>query len=235
MQYRDHDRRCNKEAKQILQNGGRFETLSDPLSATESRSKERFLISNPETSLVSGLPLICVNIRKGGELGEGSLIWTREKIISAAALCNSRTQFSERYSKAYQYALRDGILEEICAHMIPLYEQWDIERIKGFSCLCKTRKEFRNRFPKARAAARVRRCMEEVCAHMPPRGTRRWTLEAVTLCALQCTKRSEFKSRFSSAYNKAHKLGWLDDVCSHMPIRRVSAMIQKDLALAIAA
>jgi hypothetical protein len=167
-QYRDLDRRNNKQAVQILINGGRYELLTGLLSVEEARSKEIFLIAHPEVSVTSMIPLICVNISRGGQVGSGPRVWTKDIITEAASSCNSRTQFCDRHPGAYKAAARDGILEEVCAHMTPRYETWDIEKITTFASQCKTRQEFQKRFPKARDAAKKRKCLSEVCAHMKP-------------------------------------------------------------------
>jgi len=44
--------------------------------------------------------------------------WTKHRCANVAKKCNTRTEFSEKYSSAYTVAKRNGWLEEICGHML---------------------------------------------------------------------------------------------------------------------
>lgn len=44
--------------------------------------------------------------------------WTKEKCKEVAKLCNSRSEFSKKFSTAYKISTNNNWLDEICSHMI---------------------------------------------------------------------------------------------------------------------
>ena len=159
----------NEIASQILKNGGRFEIITGMLTADKAREKEIALISCPETSIISGVRLLCVNMVKGGSLGGTELIWNKEKVAERAMSYMHRVDFQKGHAVAYVTARRNGWLDEVCAHMKPLRHTWNLEEARDLAKKCSSRSEFQKRFPNAESSARKYGWLGTICSHMPVR------------------------------------------------------------------
>jgi hypothetical protein len=93
--------------------------------------------------------------------------WNLEGVMHCAMQCNSRGEFQDRFSGAYQWAAKQEKLDEVCSHMAPIYESWNMEKIRAVAVQCETRWEFSKRFPGAYDHARDYGCLDEACSHMP--------------------------------------------------------------------
>jgi hypothetical protein len=170
-QYRRSSRgnRNNREAQKILKNGGRFEVLTGILPTREAREKEKELIATPEESLILGRPLLCINIRKGGEAGGNAIKWAKEQVLAEAVLYKSRFAFQLGSSSAYQTAHNRGWLEEACSHMGRSRRPWTLEEARQCAQQCATRSEFQNRFKGAYMWALRQSKLDDVCSNMKKR------------------------------------------------------------------
>jgi hypothetical protein len=145
-----------------------------------------------------------------------------------AAKYNTRTAFHVGCCSAYDHALSNGWLDEICSHMPPrsgaTRNHWDASTIRAEAQRFTTRKEFEDNSPGAIQSARRLGLLDEVCQHMvskyrlPRYGSGRiyWTKEKCRIAALEFKTRTEFQDGSPSAYRRALKEGWLEDICGHM-------------------
>lgn len=162
--------------------------------------------------------MVCVNIRKGGELGGNSAIWTKEAVLGVAKLYKSRKDFQYGHNGACQVARKKGWMDEVSAHMDPPGSsrvKWTLQTVRNCASLCTGRNEFRKRFGNAYEAARRNGWLDEACSHMNQDWVK-WTIEKVRYYSEQCSSRGEFRGRFPNAYSAARRSMWLYDVCLHM-------------------
>lgn len=171
----------------------------------------------------------------------------RQEIEESARQCSQRREFETRFSGAYNNALKQGVIDEVCAHMESPKRQhgyWSsqdgMEELVESARRCSTYREFRERFPAAYYAALKTGAKDEICKHLeydkayPPNF---WNTEEgreeMERCVAQCETRDEFRKRFSRAYNTAKKMGVLDDVCQGLGrIRQVKGYWETDEGIA---
>lgn len=159
-QYRRAGHRCNPGAVAILKNGGSFDVITDLLPESDARHAERLLINSHKTS---GDTRVCVNISKGGQLGATYVKWTKENILKEASLYKHRIDFVKGSKGAYGTALKNGWIEEACAHMKLLrVNEWDLEKIIKAVNSCTSRSDFHKRFSGAYQFAKRRGWIDEV-------------------------------------------------------------------------
>jgi hypothetical protein len=110
-----------------------------------------------------------LNRKKTGVLGGCDKKWTKEKCIEVAKLCCSRKEFHIKYGGAYNSALKNNWLNEICGHMSNLikprgYWTKDIcfNNAKFYSKLI----DWRTKSPKAYNQAAKNKWLEECTKHM---------------------------------------------------------------------
>ena len=162
-----------------------------------------------------------LNINKtgsGASLGGRDLKWTKPMVMEVAAACDTRTEFIETYSGAYQAAVRNDYLDECCKHMKVLRKPngyWTKRRITVVASLYTSRSDFMKNEPSAYKVARKTNYLETCCAHMvetrKPNGF--WHVKKnVMEVAKLYSKRGEFENGNGGAYNSARKNGWLDEL-----------------------
>lgn len=99
----------------------------------------------------------------------------KERVLTTAKKFRSRTEFTKCNGSAYYAAIRNGWLDEACAHMkfgkTP-NGTWTKERLIQQARQYATREEFRGAHVGAYHAAHRKGWLEEVCAHMPKRAKR---------------------------------------------------------------
>ena len=144
--------------------------------------------------------------------------WTKEKCQEEALKYKTKKDFKK--SGAYTVALKNGFLDEICIHMIPLHqnnwttkEQCRIEALKY-----KNKSDFHKKSCGAYVSALKNNWLDDICSHMieikKPNGY--WTYKRCKEEALKYNTKSEYKIKSKSSYNKSLYCGWLDEICLHM-------------------
>lgn len=151
-----------------------------------------------------------------------------ERCKSEAAKYQTRTEFHLKSCSAYDHALANGWLDEICAHMPPPQgvprNYWNEETVRAEALKFTTRTEFEEHSSGAIDAARKLGILDDVCSHMvsahklPSYGEGRtyWTRERCKEAAREFATRTEFQIGSRSAYNRALQDGFLDEICQHM-------------------
>jgi hypothetical protein len=174
-------------------------------------------------ALKSGLMgKICAHMpRRVDQSGEnaGRFKWTREKIQEEALKYKTRNEFKEN-SGAYCAALRLGILDEVCRHMISRLRDWTYEELMLEALKYDSRLKFQKGSKNAYNCAHRRGILDEICVHMnrPDRVIvfPKWTLEALKEEALKYTYRVDFWRYSKSAYSSAVNRKVMGQICSHM-------------------
>lgn len=156
-------------------------------------------------------------------MGQKHTKWTKEKIAAEALKYSMRSKFNKANGSAYQAAVRLGILDEVCVHMVnpPVRESWNPTKVAAKASKHTTRKEFEKEDRKAYVAARRLGILDEVCAHMEP-VRESWDRNRVTTEASKYTTRIAFYKGSPKAYGAAHRNRWLEEVCTHMGAVRES-------------
>jgi superfamily II DNA or RNA helicase len=141
--------------------------------------------------------------------------YTYEVCNRYAKLCTTRKEFQKKYPSAYTISLKNGWLDEICAHMKPQLQTHTFESIKENASECISRSEFKRKYPGAYDAALKNKFLGKVCSHMEP-AYQTHTFESVQEKASTCTTRKEFQKKYPGAYNSAFRNGWVGMICTHM-------------------
>lgn len=149
--------------------------------------------------------------------------WTKEVCAKTALNFKTRKEFQLKGNLAYQYALKNKWLDDICTHMVYVIKPkgyWTKELCQVEALKFNTRTNFEKGNGSAYAAASKNGWLNEICLHMvtplscKPRGY--WTKERCYEVALTCQTKLEFSTKYSRAYRNSRINGWLDEVCSHM-------------------
>jgi predicted GIY-YIG superfamily endonuclease len=158
--------------------------------------------------------------------------WNNKEILIEEALkYNNKTEFIKKSNGAYNSAVKLGILDEICSHMLVKNEKWDIEKIKKEALKYNTRTEFAKSSASLYEGARHLGILDDVCSHMIKILNKRgyWNdINNIKSESIKYKTRVEFSNMSGSAYSSARHLGILDDVCSHMiKLKRMDSYIYK--------
>lgn len=151
------------------------------------------------------------------EMGDTGYWLIKENVHKVALLCETRSEFNEKYRGAYKSAYANKWLDDVCSHMDILYGKWKtIEDIEIEAKKYKSKEEFRKGSPGAYRIARNNKWLNELNSYYPKIITKWGTFDNVNKEAKKYSSRTEFNKCNGSAYNSALKNGWLDKVCSHM-------------------
>lgn len=195
--------KANGPAKEILSQGAIFKVVSSLLDADDAASLEGLLISHYEM-----LGFNILNTVKAGGLGCGSRLWEFETCKAIASLFDRQSEFKKQFNGAYQAALKNKWIDEICSHM--KYRRthngfWDFERISGIAMTCTTRKEFR--LTSAYKAAKRRKILDKFTF---PDDGKKWTYERVLEVAKKYKSRGDLYKNNQAVYSAAYRNSWLD-------------------------
>ena len=109
--------------------------------------------------------------------------WSRAAVEQAAAQCQEKIEFREKFSGAYAAAFKDGYLDEVTAHMSLRQVSWDYEKVKAEA----QKYEVKDHFIRACAGgakwAKRHGFFDEICFHMVPQA--RSDFDAVYLWKLR--------------------------------------------------
>jgi predicted GIY-YIG superfamily endonuclease len=101
--------------------------------------------------------------------------WTKERCLAEAGLYSSVGEFNAMRKGAYLASMRQGILEDMCAHMQRKKQPngyWTKGRCAARAKLHSTRTAFKNAEPGAHCSAAENGWLDDICAHMDRRGNR---------------------------------------------------------------
>ncbi len=147
--------------------------------------------------------------------------WTKEKCFEVALLCTNRTEFSVKYSRAYNLCISNKWLDDACSHIIlkqKKHNYWTKEKCFEVALTCLSKVEFKKEYSRAFKLCRINGWLDDACLHMKEVHKKHnyWTKEKCFEVALNCHSKFEFQKLFPSAYDKSLNNNWLNDVCSHM-------------------
>ena len=90
--------------------------------------------------------------------------YSKNQIFTAAQQCESRFDFQKRFNTCYKWALRNGWLDECCAHMESCH--WTISELTELAQRFSSRVDFWRTHPGAYKAAIRLGIFEQICSHM---------------------------------------------------------------------
>lgn len=159
-----------------------------------------------------------LNKQKTGGVGGNTLKWTYEACEKVALKCETRIEMRKRYSAAYSAALKNGLLDRICKHMVRLRRinnYWTRERIQKAALRCVDKTDFRSKYPAAYNKAHKLRFIDEVCAHMPieNRKAYKWTKKELVKLSKQYVYLKDFRKEHPTAYTMALR----NDLLKYIP------------------
>jgi len=120
----------------------------------------------------------CYNARrrevyKNPELKNWNKIWTFDKCKNEALKYSNRSDFVRYSCSAYHRALKDGFLDQICAHMTSHwkpYRYWSFDQCQEEALKYKTKVEFKTKNSSAYSLCQKRGWIPRICSHMAPIG-----------------------------------------------------------------
>jgi hypothetical protein len=158
-----------------------------------------------------------LNNRKTGGLGL-MLIWTKDKCQDEALKYKTKNEFKKNARSAYGSAKKNKWFDEICLHMLPVYECWTREKCEKEIMKYKTKKELYKSNINLLYAINNNNwfdLLEHLSSSKKPNGY--WKdKENCRKEALKYNNRNEFREKCGGAINSATKYGWLDEICKHM-------------------
>ncbi len=149
--------------------------------------------------------------------------WTLERCQTAALAYSSKTEWKSSIdSGAFDYAYRNGWLEQCCTHMVPARKPrgyWTLERCQAAALNYSSKTEWEQSGCTSHSFSYRKGWVDMCCDHM--RSTKQphgyWTLERCQSVALKYAGRKEWQqSDDKSALAAAYKNGWIDLCCAHM-------------------
>jgi hypothetical protein len=135
----------------------------------------------------------------------------------------NKAEFQANARGAYGAALKNGWLDDICAHMeqtnAPRGYWHSKENCRIEALKYRSRSEFGKRSSGAAHAAAEHGWFEEICSHMPtpqnqPAGY--WSKDRCHEEAIKYQRTSDFQKKSNGAYDIARNSGWLEEITSHM-------------------
>lgn len=145
--------------------------------------------------------------------------WNYEICTVIAQTFETKRDFRAKENLAYQWLLRNGLLNTACAHMRPLLRSLTDEGVAAIAAKYSSRKAFNIGDRSAYSIALRRGILDKVCAHMelsPRYSYTRWNRGSVFDEAAKYKSRAEFKRCNAGAYEFALSNGLLDQACAHM-------------------
>ena len=153
----------------------------------------------------------------------GKVKWTYEACKEEALKYESRALFQKCNGSAYNRAIKQGWLDDICSHMVLLHKPngyWTYDRCKEEVSKYKTIRDMRSLSNKCYAIILYNNWQEllnRLDRFYRPEGY--WNDKEICKTeALKYKTRSEFSKNNSVAYKYSRENNWLDEICSHMEI-----------------
>lgn len=139
--------------------------------------------------------------------------WAYDTVKKAALSCTTKSEFSEKFSGAKKWAIRNGCYDDVCAHMRERF-LWNIDLVKAEASKFESRSEFHEGNVSAALWALRNGVMDDLFPHK----LTMWDLESVSKEALKYSHREEFRLGCSGAAQWAARNGLWEVVCSHMDL-----------------
>ena len=141
--------------------------------------------------------------------------WTKEKLTKEALKYGTKSEFQYKSVSAYNIAIRQNILDDICSHMESLRHIWTEQEIINEAKKYNYPKDFEKGSPKAYQSARHRKILKKVCSHMDTK-LNTMSDDELAIEAKKYNTRIDFINGSQNAYSQAKRRKILRKICSHM-------------------
>ncbi len=140
--------------------------------------------------------------------------WTTRRVAKEAKKYPTKVAFQRGSNGAYDYAWRNGLLEDICKHMISghslVERMWTVDNIPEEASRYIRRTDFKVGSRGAYATAVRLGILEDVCRHMKTPRVRGRTIRQCMKLAAGYATRAEFRYAHSAAYDHLAQRKQLD-------------------------
>ncbi len=146
-----------------------------------------------------------------GGLGNGK--WNYDACYQAAKECSCRSEFEEKFNRAFYVARKKGWIDEY-VWFIPYQDDcdyWTQERCYDFAKTCTTKKQFAVRAQGAYKVSKRNGWLDLYVWFDSSKIPRKWTYEKTIEEAKKYNGKFEFKKKNAAAYQAAQRNGWLKD------------------------
>lgn len=96
----------------------------------------------------------------------GKTTWEKQEIHDEALKYTTRSEFAKKSANLYGKACEQGILDDVCSHMVVKRIKWTFEKIKAVAANYTTRSEFNYKEKGAYLYAYRKGWLDEICKHM---------------------------------------------------------------------
>jgi hypothetical protein len=158
------------------------------------------------------------------ELKKPSGHWDiKENVLAEAIKYETRNEWNKNSSASYQYAWKNGWIDECSGHMVEIKKpsgHWNIkENVMADAKKYKTKKGWQINSSGSYKSACKNGWIDECSAHMiglnKPKGY--WNIkENVMAEAKKYNTKKEWKKNSRGSYNSSKKNGWIDECSAHM-------------------
>ena len=211
---------------QMTESSYTSKVLTDFLEVEEAQKKESEFIEKYRSQ-----GWIILNTKNAGDLGGHESNWNYETLKQEALKYQTKTDFKKSNSVAYDNARKQGIIDEICAHMKIKRRRWTDETAILEAKKYKNRNEMQEHNYPAFVYIYRHNLVDIAFAHMET--TQKWTIDDAKEEALRFDTRSLFHKQSPYAYHLLWNNGLLDSACSHMKICREDWTIDKIREIAL--
>jgi len=142
--------------------------------------------------------------------------WSKEKCHNEALKYTTKIDYKNNSNNSYSIACKNKWIIDICSHMIPKRDKYNIKICREEALKYNTINEFFKKSNKIYAAASYHGWLDEICSHMKRIHHKKWSKEDIIKEALKYKSREEFHKKGLGAYQSACKSNFLDEICSHM-------------------
>jgi len=192
----------------------KFEKLTNYIPIIDAQVQEEYWKCKSEDD-----GFICLNIAKTGGVGSINLKWNKEECQKEAIKYYTRFEFQINNCSAYNSAIKNKWLDEICSHMIVKHKKWTKDECRIEASKYKYRGEFSKNNRKIWGFAQKNNWLDEICSHMLLLHIS-WSKEECQEEASKYNSRNEFKINNHKVWQFAQKHKFLDEICTHMiPLR----------------
>ena len=144
----------------------------------------------------------CINTAKTGGIGSFNLKWNKEECRKVANKYLTRFDFQQNNHSAYNSAIKNNWLYEICSHMIIKHKKWTKDECKLEALKYNSRGEYAKKDHNSWDIARKNNWLNEICSHMielkKPKNY--WNIEKCIIEAKKYNKSNELKKNNASVY-----------------------------------
>lgn len=142
--------------------------------------------------------------------------WTVELCRTEASKYNKKTDFRKNSKKAYEYALREGLIDIMCLHMEghSSTRKYTFEICRDEALEYETLKEYRTKSPNNYDCARKNGWLSEISRHFKKKLI--YTKDECRVEALKYETREEFRKNSKNIYECAYINDFLSEICGHM-------------------